>query len=244
MRLKRGESDAENRTMRNRIVLAAAASGLALATVVGVAMGAGHDEPRLVRTAGVAAPVAEESTTSTSFAPLGSSPELATKVDSQGAKLANHEARIGVLESTTTTAAPVAPVAGPAPAPLSESTTTTTGSNPGAPTTTSTTIFQSSPRPTSTTTTIPLDPVCGVTARYVSAGTFEVTVTSNRPGVWSKIYMGSGPWSEVKNVLLDNAGGGIVRFSGVADPNNWLVGMYFGEKVGPGYETCEAQHHD
>ena len=104
MMLKRGETDADTRTMRNRIVLAAAASSVAIAAVVGVALGVGHDEPRLVRTAGVSAPF-EESTTSTSLAPSAAAEKVAELDETSE----NHEARIRVLESTTTTAPAVQP---------------------------------------------------------------------------------------------------------------------------------------
>lgn len=139
MTLKLGESDADNKTMRNRIFLAAIASGLALTAVAGVALGVGRDEPRLVRTAGVSVPLEESSTTSTSVAPA---PETAAEID---ATLENHETRIDRLESTTT-----APVAQPAPVatvpvPVAEPTTTSTTSPPAAvepaPPTTTTTFY-------------------------------------------------------------------------------------------------------
>lgn len=110
--------------MNKRIVLAAAASAVALSAVVGVSLGVGHDEPRLVRTAGVSAPLEESSTTSTSMAPAAET----SKVAELDATVDNHETRIRVLESTTTTApaATAAPVASSPVAPAVEAQPTTT----------------------------------------------------------------------------------------------------------------------
>lgn len=105
-----------------------------------IALRVGHDEPRLVRTAGVSAPLVE-STTSTSTV---SAAETA-KVAELDATVENHEARISILESTTSTApAADAPVASSpvAPAVEAEPTTTTTvlstSTTQAAPTTTTT----------------------------------------------------------------------------------------------------------
>lgn len=106
-----------------------------------IAMRVGHDEPHLVRTAGVSAPLEESSTTSTSTAPAAET----AKVAELDATVENHEARISVLETTTTTTPAVqAPVASSpvAPAVEAEPTTTTTvlstSTTQAAPTTTTT----------------------------------------------------------------------------------------------------------
>lgn len=129
--------------MNKRIVLAAAASAVALASVVGVALGVGHDEPRLVRTAGVSAPL-EESTSSTSMAPAAET----AKVAELDATVDNHETRLRVLESTTTTvpatatapvaSSPVAPAAEPEPTTTTTIVVSTTMTTQAAPTTTTT----------------------------------------------------------------------------------------------------------
>lgn len=130
--------------MRNRIFVAAAASGLALAAVVGVALGVGHDEPRLVRTAGVSAPLEETSTTSRSLLPAPANVDATAAVDKT---LVNHETRIQNLELTTTTTAASPQAATPAPGPtVADPTTTTTSATP--PTTqapTTTTTFRGAP---------------------------------------------------------------------------------------------------
>lgn len=115
--------------MKNRLVLAAAASGVALAAVVGIALGVGHDEPRLVRTAGTSAPLEETSTTSTAPA------VEAEKVAELDATVENHEARISQLEATTTTApavqaAPSTTITTTGPVAVESSTTSTTTAEP------------------------------------------------------------------------------------------------------------------
>jgi hypothetical protein len=135
--------------MKNRLFLAAAASGVALAAVVGVALGVGHDEPRLVRSAGTSAPLEETSTTSTSPAPARADVDT-EKVAEVDQKLENHEARISALESTTTTAAPAVeavPMMSVPTAVVAEPTTTTTSTGPPttvqpAPTTTTTRMIE------------------------------------------------------------------------------------------------------
>lgn len=124
--------------MKNRLFLAAAASGVALAAVVGVALGVGHDEPRLVRTAGVSAPLEETSTTSAPAAETQKVAELDAIVE-------NHEQRINALESTTTTApaqpvptVPAAPAVEAEPSTTSTSIAPTTTTTQAAPTTTTT----------------------------------------------------------------------------------------------------------
>ena len=123
---------------RRTAAIAAAFSATMLVGAIGLRVG--HDEPRLVRTAGVTAPLEESSTTSTSLAPAPA-PETAAEID---ATLENHETRIGRLESTTTTAAPAAQPAPTAavPAPVAEPTTTTSTTpaavEPAPPTTTTT----------------------------------------------------------------------------------------------------------
>jgi outer membrane murein-binding lipoprotein Lpp len=120
--------------MKNRLFFAAAASGLALAAVVGVALGVGHDEPRLVRSAGTSAPIEETSTTS--LAPAVETERVA-ELD---ATVENHEVRIRQLEATTTTTAPTVQAA--------PSTTATTTGVVEPSTTTTTTAAE--PVPTST----------------------------------------------------------------------------------------------
>ncbi len=102
-----------------------------------IALRVGHDEPRLVRTAGVSAPLEESSTTSTSTA----------KVAELDATVENHEARISVLESSMTTAPAVqAPVASSPVAPAVEAGPTTTTTTSVVTTTTA------QPAPTTTST--------------------------------------------------------------------------------------------
>lgn len=127
-------------TTRTRLLLASAATG-ALAAVVGLAIaGVGHDEPRLVRTAGVSAPLEQPPADTTPAVPAPA-PEDTGKAAEVEATVKNHEARIGALESTTTTA----PALRPAPtttmpaAPVIEAEpTTTTTVTQAAPTTTTT----------------------------------------------------------------------------------------------------------
>lgn len=133
-----------SRTRRTAAIAAAAFSATMLVGAIGLRVG--QDEPRLVRTAGVTAPL-EETTTSTS----GPAAE-AQKVAELDATVENHETRISQLEVTTTTTA--APAGQPAP-----TTTSTVPPEVTADPSTSTTATTPTTQPPTTTTT-----------RWLSAG--------------------------------------------------------------------------
>lgn len=140
--------------MNKRLILAAAASAVALATVAGVAVGARQDEPRLVWMAGESAPVVEAPSTTSSSPETGAGvvpgTDGAAKVTELDATVDDHETRISRLEATTTTTAPpnspIAPTV-PTTEPIS-SPSTTIPDEPTEPTTTTTTAAP----PTTTTT--------------------------------------------------------------------------------------------
>lgn len=136
--------------MRSRIVLAAAASAVALAAVVGVAAG-GRDEARLVRTAGESSPIEELSTSPT---PATEDTSVVAELD---ATVEDHEERISRLEATTTTTAPAAQATpttattAPTTEAVAEPSTTTTTTAPPVDVTSTTTTTMAPPSTTTTT---------------------------------------------------------------------------------------------
>lgn len=138
MTLKRGESDADNRTMRNRIVLAAVASGMALTAVIAVATS--HEPPteRVIVTTGsvsdqpALAPPAEISSTTSTSRPVAADP-APKKISTTTTTSAPEPAVVAPVSSSPVVDGPTTDVA-----PV-ESTTTTTSTSTSS--TTSTTML-------------------------------------------------------------------------------------------------------
>jgi hypothetical protein len=214
--------------MKNRILLAAVGSAVALTAVVGIAV-SHRTESRLAVAAGS---TSEPATVQAESASAGdedvSTTTTVASADADSTKqiIADHEKRIGILEATTKTTTAVTGATDP-------TTATTTSTTSPPPTTVTTTTM---PISSTTTTTVLAVPSCSVSVSLVEEWhdrtVWEAAVSSNRPRNIVRVSVaGDATGGSSSDLLLDASGAGRYRFRRSQTDTGNVAVSFDGEEV-------------